>query len=103
MFIYLNRQRIVDLNFLFEQIREMNNHSNTCSFNDMKLVDRQPETKYGFISVYNFMCSKCSYISKLTTSPRSGSYLNLNYAAVLGSLSIGIGFSQLQEFTGTAL
>lgn len=81
----------------------MNNHSRTCNFNDMNLIESQPETKYGFVSVYNFMCSKCGYIFKLATSPRTGPYLNLNYAAVLGSLSIGIGFSQLQEFTGMAL
>lgn len=69
----------------------------------MKLIECQPETKYGLVSVFNFMCSNCSYIYKLTTTPRSGPHFNLNYAAVLASLSIGIGFSQLQEFTGMAL
>lgn len=66
----------------------------------MKPIGSQPETKYGLISVCNFMCSKCGFIAKLRTSPKSGPHFNLNYAAVLGSLSIGIGFTQLQEFTG---
>lgn len=65
----------------------------------MKLIENQPETKYGFISVYNYMCKKSGYISKLRTSAKDGPVFNLNYAAVLSSASIGIGFSQLQEFT----
>lgn len=102
-FFLENVKRIVDLKFIFEQIKEMNTHSDTCNFNDMKLIEHQPETKYGLIRVYNLMCSKCGYISKLRTYDKSGPHLNLNYAAVLGSLSIGIGFSQLQEFTGESM
>lgn len=66
----------------------------------MYLVPGYEELKQGFNSSFKFMCSKCSVIVTLKTS-KENEFMNLNYAAVVAAFAIGIGQSQLEEFTGT--
>lgn len=76
----------------------MNSHSSTCNFNDMELA--KAETKLGFVSRFRFVCEKCLYIHILETSVQRDDKFGLNYESVLAAMCIGIGFSQLEQFTG---
>lgn len=67
----------------------------------MNLLTGHEEHKQGFNVTCTFMCSKCSHIYKLKNTKQTESQLDLNFAAVFASFSIGIGCSQLQEFTGS--
>lgn len=78
----------------------MNSHSDKCNFNDMNLLSGHEEHKRGFNVSYTFICSKCSHIYHLKNTKQTDSQVDLNFAAVFASFSIGIGCSQLQEFTG---
>lgn len=90
-------KQIVDLNHIFQEIRRINTHSLSCSFNDMRLTKL---TKMGFITYFRFVCRKCRYVHTLKTSVSRKDQFDLNYESVFGAMCIGIGFSQLQEFTG---
>ncbi|XP_037047882.1 uncharacterized protein LOC119082468 [Bradysia coprophila] len=60
----------------------------------------KPEMKRGFVSYLRLICKKCNYLHVMKTCERRSDQFDLNYESVLGSMLIGIGFSQLEEFTG---
>lgn len=65
------------------------------------------ETRSGLSSVFNIQCSKCGRINNVHTSNhhRTGSRgpkaSDINSRAVLGSLHIGVGQTQLNNFLAT--
>lgn len=57
------------------------------------------ETKRGLMSVFTFRCSSCTNTVKVNScAPKNPSQSNVNQSAVLGIVSIGLGFYHLQEF-----
>lgn len=89
--------RIVDLSKLFEDIKRLNSsHSKDCNFNDMVLIK---ETKFGFQSRFTFCCEKCGYLDYLTTTTENYEMPNINATAVLATLSVGLSYSTLVEFS----
>lgn len=88
--------RIVDLSKLFVDIKRLNSHSKDCNFNDMVLIK---ETKFGFQSRFTFCCEKCGYLDYLTTTTENDEMLNINATAVLATLSVGLSYSTLVEFS----
>ncbi|KAL4123337.1 hypothetical protein QTP88_015534 [Uroleucon formosanum] len=95
----LSGRRIVDINYFFKQIQEsLHTRSFGCSFLNMDFVS---EIHVGFLSKFKFKCRMCG-IKTLILSEKTGEpteHLPINEAAVNGTLSIGIGHSQLSEFT----
>lgn len=105
--LYFQGNRIVDINFMFDDICRLNRHSKQCNFNDMVL---KRESKFGFRSYLYYSCTKCPYVDVIRTSEPTGdrSYNtnqeplkkpDINYSAVLGMMSIGSAFSHLEEFS----
>lgn len=95
--VEISGRRIVDLKHVLGEIQTMNSHSSSCNFNDMNLVK---EVRRGLLNRLRFVCSKCFYIHVLETCVKQEDTFSLNYECVLGAMNIGIGFSQLQLFTG---
>lgn len=61
----------------------------TCTF----------ESKRGYKSSYLFVCAKCGYTDTVKNTDSDTLKPDLNYAAVLAAMSIGISYSQLNEFS----
>lgn len=94
----ISGKRIADLNHIFSEIRKIDMHSEQCKFFDMRLAKQ--EYKVGFVSVFQFVCRKCGYTHILKTSENRKDQFDCNYESVLGAMLIGIGYSQLEEFSG---
>lgn len=95
--INLAGRRIVDLDFVFRQLKELNNHpkSNRCNFSNMIPVK---EFKRGLRSTILFRCSVCKYYEKIESCPQTKDFIGINGAATLGMTSVGLGFYHLEEF-----
>lgn len=91
----LSGNRIVDIAYLFEQMKYLNKHSDEC---DSRMVFRK-ETKLGFRSIFHFTCSECGIFHKVQSSSKNDIQIDVNKAAILGITSIGAGFYNLEEFT----
>lgn len=89
----LSGRRIVDINNLFAQIRQMR-HSNECHVEDMICMQ---EVRKGFLSTFIFKCTVCGYEQEIRSSS-DGNSVDINKAAVLGITSIGLGAYHLNEF-----
>ncbi|XP_060853394.1 uncharacterized protein LOC132931411 [Rhopalosiphum padi] len=63
----------------------------------------QSECRRGYKSVFIFKCKMCCKSSSITTEKDvpENNYLPINKAVVSGSLSIGIGFTQLNELSAS--
>lgn len=77
-------KRIVDLNHIFEEIRKVNEHSETCNFNDMYIAG----SKKGFVSHFRFVCRKCRYSHVIKTCQHGNDQFDFNYECVLASMLI---------------
>lgn len=95
MSINVTGHRIVHFTFLFNQLKELNKHSDECNFNDMEVTK---ETKMGLRSIFEFRCRICGIEQTVSTSDRNNEGMNVNKAAVLGITSAGNGFYNLEEF-----
>lgn len=94
----LSGRRIVDIGYFIQQLQQMSAHSPFgCSFSDMKLIS---ERKMGLNSALKFKCMMCNTekIVWTNTTSKSTSSLGINTAAVTGTLGIGAGFANLEEF-----
>lgn len=93
-------RRIVDFMFLIEQMKNSQHNDFGCSFLDMELVC---ETQYGFRSSFHFVCKICDskliiHSEKKDPSP----FIPINEAIVNGTISAGLGYSQLAELSASA-
>lgn len=88
--------RIVDLGYVAEQYILMASHPTTCTYGKFELVR---EVKCGLTSVLVHQCKVCEREFRVPTE-RPGRTGTINDSAVWGSLSIGIGYSQLEELLG---
>ncbi|KAK4875812.1 hypothetical protein RN001_012234 [Aquatica leii] len=97
----LEGRRIVDIKYFIDQLYAINRHSEQfqCSLNDMTVTK---EIRNGLESQIFMICRMCNYKCKLKTSDSTDSQtLNLNLSAVNGIMSIGCGYSHLDEFLST--
>lgn len=81
-------RRIVDINFLFEQIKSCRHVGGFgCNFLDMEYIS---EIRYGFMSKFKFECKMCGIKTIiLSTDPTLSECLPINDAVVNGTVSIG--------------
>lgn len=56
------------------------------------------ETRNGFFCTWTFKCKMCNTITKIE-SEKNGSYIPINKAIVTACVGIGIGYTQLSEFS----
>ncbi|KAK4879667.1 hypothetical protein RN001_007813 [Aquatica leii] len=78
----LQGKRIVDISYFIEEIKKLAVHDLQCTMGKMKFIK---ETRRGLVSKIQFYCESCNKTRTINTHPDN-------------SLSIGIGFAQLQEF-----
>lgn len=89
----LSGRRIVDIQFLFEQMKYINRHSDNC---ESKMVFKK-ETKLGFRSIFHFECADCGVFHQIQSSSKNDDYMNVNMAATLGFTLTGSGFYHMEE------
>lgn len=78
-------------------MQEMN--TNICRKCNKGNMNFEKETKRGLMSIFTFRCSSCEKTAKINScAPKNLCQSNVNQSAVLGILSIGLGFYHLQEF-----
>ncbi|XP_050537060.1 uncharacterized protein LOC126903111 [Daktulosphaira vitifoliae] len=96
----LEGRRIVDIKHLFKQIQNSKHGKFDCSFLDMEFKN---EIRKGYNSVFYFKCKMCGTTSSFTSENQNeNKYLEINQAIVNGTLAIGIGYTQLSEFSASA-
>lgn len=90
-------RRIVDINFLLEELQKKGSHSELfdCKSNYFRLVG---EKRLGLTSVFKFQCRMCKKICLIHSEDTNNTeQVNLNIAATTGIVASGIGFSQFEE------
>ncbi|XP_063218577.1 uncharacterized protein LOC134528840 [Bacillus rossius redtenbacheri] len=97
----LEGHRIVDIGYVLMKLVELGNHNAAfgCSLNNMKVFK---EIRRGLSSVVLFRCNMCNgQFSLHTHDPgTSSTHMDINARAVAGVMSIGGGFSHLEELSG---
>ncbi|CAG9134858.1 unnamed protein product [Plutella xylostella] len=87
-------KRIMDIGFFFEQLKTVGSHgAMNCGIESLDLIG---EKRIGFHSKFTFQCKMCN--QKFCIENVLNQF-DINVAAVAGTVSIGCGFSQLEEFS----
>lgn len=82
----------------FEQLQEISSHGPLdCGLKSMEIIS---ETRIGFTSKFNIKCKMCN-LSFLVYNDNPVDDMDLNTAAVAGTVAIGCGHSQLTEITAS--
>lgn len=92
-------RRIVDMGCFLEQLQKISRHNNgNCSFDVLKI---KKELRVGLHSKIIFACTNCNRNVRVyaNDNERTTDTLCINSSAVLGANMIGIGHSQLEQFT----
>jgi hypothetical protein len=90
-------RRIVDISFMWNEIhRTFNNHARgiECQFKDWKLVNSR---RRGLLTQLFFKCQMCNYEANIWSEPTESEQLDINTAAVAATVTVGIGYAQLEE------
>ncbi|KMQ89270.1 hypothetical protein RF55_11115 [Lasius niger] len=93
----LEGRRIVDISFMWNEIhRVFDNHMKgiECQFKDWKLVGSR---KHGLLAKLFFKCQMCNHEARIWSEPIEPKKLDVNKAAVLTTVTAGIGYAQLEE------
>lgn len=92
-------RRIVEMNLFFDELRRVSRHNKgNCSFSEMRVVR---EIRVGFHSKFVVKCGDCRRRFKIhaNQNERTAETLDINSATVIGASLIGIGYSQLEQFS----
>lgn len=93
--IELQGKRVIDISHFLQQVKLMDSHGPFgCSFANMDVIS---ESRKGLNSCIKFRCSMCNIEKNIWTND-TASKMGINTAAVSGTIGIGIGFSNMQEF-----
>lgn len=93
--IKIEGRRIVDLNFFLNSLLQLSNHNPTfgCTLQNLKVIQ---EIRHGFSSTIIFKCNMCnSKFRRSTVDDKKD--MDVNTAAVTGIMSIGCGYSNMEE------
>lgn len=93
-------RRIINFSSFMERLKIISIHDeqNGCTFKNLFVIS---EHKNGLNSVMKMKCNNCNRVFTMSTcdSPYSKvSKMDVNYSGVLGTVLVGNGFSQYQEF-----
>lgn len=95
----ISGRRIVELDFFLQQLKEFSLHNfGKCRFSDL---ETQKEIRNGLRSKIVLQCNSCGkkFIAKTSQDENTEETMCLNSTAVLAANMVGIGFSQLEQFT----
>lgn len=96
---YIEGRRIVDMDNFLWQLKRISGHNNgNCHFDELKF---RKEIRIGLHSKIILDCNSCNESFMLYTNDdaKTTATMCVNSSAVLGANMIGIGFTQLQQFT----
>ncbi|RLU14850.1 hypothetical protein DMN91_012737, partial [Ooceraea biroi] len=91
-------RRIVDISYMWNEIhRTFDKHARgiECQFKDWKLIN---SNRRGLRTQLFFKCQMCNYEDYIWSEPMEPHVLDVNTAAVAGTVTMGIGYAQLEEF-----
>lgn len=93
-------RRIVDIQHIFIQIQNSNNHTPGlgCTFMNVEYIN---EICMGFETRWYFKCKMCHMVTTITSESQDLSSIPINKAAVNGTIAIGIGYTQLAELSAS--
>ncbi|GBM51756.1 hypothetical protein AVEN_175321-1 [Araneus ventricosus] len=92
----ISGRRIIDINYFISQVQDCNKHSPFgCTFSDMQILS---EKRNGLNTGLKMKCRMCSYTKVFWTENPQSPTMSANSAAVTGIMSIGGGFSNMEEF-----
>lgn len=90
-------RRIVDITYMWNEIhRIFDDHARgiECQFKDWKLINSR---RRGLLTQLFFKCQMCHYEDNIWSEAVESKELNGNTATVVGTVTAGIGFYQLEE------
>lgn len=92
-------RRIVDIHFLFKQFQKLSDHCPQfgCTLSNVIL---KSETKKGLKSGFIFQCNMCGVNQTVWSEPEESEVIDINKAAVVGTMSLGGGFAALEKLLG---
>lgn len=91
----LSGRRVVNIADLFDQIKDLNRHSPIgCTFSNMEAIS---ETRKGLNSGFVFQCQMCNFKTTVWTEKAHADIMDVNTAAVCGTVTTGGGHAQLEE------
>lgn len=102
--IKIDGRRIINFEKFHERLRQLDSHDlqKGCRFSDCIIVK---ERQRGFSSDITYKCKNCGKLLVISTNESVNNMKNCemttNYLAVLSTLFVGIGFSQLEEIFTT--
>ncbi|XP_011858729.1 PREDICTED: uncharacterized protein LOC105556253, partial [Vollenhovia emeryi] len=94
--------RIVNYSFFSKEMhRTFDNHARRieCRFKDWILVN---SLRRGFMTQFFYKCQMCNYEANFWSHPTDCKTLDINTAVTAGTITIGIGFAQLEEMFAAA-
>lgn len=92
-------RRIVTIKDIFDQVKELDNHSPTgCSFKDLTFLR---EKRVGLKSGFVFKCSMCNITKVIWSETKKNDLMDVNTSAVSGTMATGGGHAQLEEVFST--
>ncbi|KAF5298846.1 hypothetical protein FQR65_LT19566 [Abscondita terminalis] len=87
-------RRVVDIQHFLKSLKSLRHIGLGCSFFDVEVIAEKIE---GFQSSLTFKCNVCGKLDVVKTSSDSASFGSVNCADVIGTLAIGIGYTQFSE------
>ncbi|GBN94591.1 hypothetical protein AVEN_125158-1 [Araneus ventricosus] len=92
----ISGRRIIDINYFISQVQDCDKHSPFgCTFSDMQILS---EKRNGLNTGLKMKCRMCSYTKVFWTENPQSPTMSANTAAVTDIMSIGGGFSNMEEF-----
>jgi len=91
----LKERRVVDLGYVLTQIECIARHPMRCTSGRMRVIS---EFRQDLHSAIRFRCNVCGTTEVLRTERPPNGLQEVNRAFVWGAISVGIGYSQAEEF-----
>lgn len=94
--VYIEGRRIVDMQYFIDQLLKISQHSLkfNCQLNHIQIVK---EVRRGLFSTFTMLCSMCGSKFELNSAEKNN-IIDVNHAAVAGTIMIGCGHTNLNEF-----
>lgn len=89
----ISGNRCVDIAHVFKQMESIHSHKNECT---MGRYTFQAEKRCGFYSTWRFVCETCNKVRDISSHNEEFAE-DINDAVVWGAVSVGIGYSQVEE------
>lgn len=95
----ISGRRIINIDFFIKELQALNHHSSLgCGLSEMVIVS---ERRLGFKCCLQFKCKMCNFKKGVWTEDPEDQSKNINSDVVIGMISIGSGFWNMEELFST--